>query len=133
MNFINKNAIYIILGLLSLITIFHLSILFKITPYTITWGGRLENDSEMYVFETISILTVGFLILNLLMKRGLIRFRFSKKVVSVVLWFYFVVFTLNTIANIFAVTFLEKSFALLTGLLAMLLLMIIKEKPKEQA
>jgi hypothetical protein len=133
MNFINKNAIYIILGLLSLITIFHLSILFKITPYTITWGGRLENDSEMYVFETISILTVGFLILNLLMKRGLIRFRFSKKVVSVVLWFYFVVFTLNTIANIFAVTFLEKSFALLTGLLAMLLLIIIQEKPKEQA
>jgi hypothetical protein len=87
----------------------------------------------MYVFETISILTVGFLILNLLMKRGLIRFRFSKKVVSVVLWFYFVVFTLNTIANIFAVTFLEKSFALLTGLLAMLLLIIIQEKPKEQA
>jgi hypothetical protein len=132
MNFINKNAIYIILGLLSLITIFHLSILFKITPFTITWGGRLENDSEMYVFETISILTVGFLMLTLLMKGGLIRFRFSKKVVSVVLWFYFVVFTLNTIANIFAVTFLEKSFALLTGLLAMLLLMIIKEKPKEQ-
>jgi hypothetical protein len=133
MNFINKNAIYIILGLLSLITIFHLSILFKITPYTITWGGRLENDSEMYVFETISILTVGFLMLTLLMKGGLIRFRFSKKVVNIVLWFYFVVFTLNTIANIFAVTFLEKSFALLTGLLAMLLLMIIQEKPKEQA
>ena len=133
MNFIYKNAIYILLGLLSLIVIFHLSILFKITPFTITWGGKLQTDSEMYVFETISILTVGFLILNLLMKRGLIRFRFSKKVVSVVLWFYFVVFTLNTIANIFAVTFLEKSFALLTGLLAMLLLIIIQEKPKEQA
>jgi hypothetical protein len=132
MNFINKNAIYLVLGLLSLIVIFHLSILFKITPFTITWGGRLKNDSEMYVFETISILTVGFLMLMLLMKRGLIRFRFSKKVVSVVLWFYFVVFTLNTIANIFAVTFLEKSFALLTGLLAMLLLMIIKEKPTER-
>ena len=133
MNFIYKNAIYILLGLLSLIVIFHLSILFKITPFTITWGGKLQTDSEMYVFETISILTVGFLILNLLVKRGLIRFRFSKKVVSVVLWFYFVVFTLNTIANIFAVTFLEKSFALLTGLLAMLLLIIIQEKPKEQA
>jgi hypothetical protein len=132
MNFINKNAIYIMLGLLSLIVIFHLSILFKITPFTITWGGRLKNDSEMYVFETISILTVGFLMLMLLMKRGLIRFRFTKKVVSIVLWFYFVVFTLNTIANIFAVTFLEKSFALLTGLLAMLLLMIIKEKPTER-
>jgi hypothetical protein len=133
MNFINKNAIYIILGLLSLITIFHLSILFKITPFTITWGGRLENDSEMYVFETISILTVGFLILTLLMKVRFIRFRFSNRAVKIVLWVYFVLFTLNTIANIFAVTFLEKSFALLTGLLAMLLLIIIQEKPQKQA
>jgi hypothetical protein len=42
-------------GLLVILILFHLSIIAKIIPYNITWGGRLTNDTEMYVFETISI------------------------------------------------------------------------------
>ncbi|MFM8834026.1 MAG: hypothetical protein ACKOEV_10420, partial [Cytophagales bacterium] len=35
--------------------VFHLLIVIKVIPYAITWGGRLKTDSEMYLFETVSI------------------------------------------------------------------------------
>lgn len=52
----SKTAIKIMLCLVVAILLFHSSIILKIVPYEITWGGRLKNDSEMYVFEIISIL-----------------------------------------------------------------------------
>ena len=44
------------LAIVATVSVFHLGILLKIIPYEITWGGRLKDDAEMYVFETISIL-----------------------------------------------------------------------------
>lgn len=41
----------------------------KVVPYELTWGGRLTNDCEMYVFETISVL-VNLLLFTLLMIKG---------------------------------------------------------------
>jgi hypothetical protein len=64
----SKLTIKIMLWLITIITLFHLAILTKIIPYEIIWGGRLENDSEMYVFETISIIFNIFLGLVLLIK-----------------------------------------------------------------
>jgi len=58
------------LGLLIAVLLFHLSIILKIIPYEITWGGRLKNDSEMYVFETISIVINLFLFLILTKDRN---------------------------------------------------------------
>ena len=29
--------------------------LLKVIPYDITWGGRLKTDSEMHIFELMSI------------------------------------------------------------------------------
>ncbi len=63
-----RTAIKIMLLLITTVTIFHFCIILKIIPYEITWGGRLKNDSEMYVFESLSILINTFLILTLLIK-----------------------------------------------------------------
>lgn len=63
-----KTAIRIMLWLLSAVMVFHLSIILKIVPYEITWGGRLKNESEMYVFETISLVINLSLFSALLMK-----------------------------------------------------------------
>jgi hypothetical protein len=52
----------------------------KIIPYNITWGGRLKNDREMYVFETFSILVNGFFILILLFKAGYVGSLLQTKV-----------------------------------------------------
>ena len=128
MNFISKYAIKAFLGLLLAVILFHICIILKIIPYDITWGGRLTNDAEMYVFETISILINVFLSWVLLMKGNLVKFKLSNKVVNGILWIFFAIFILNTIGNIFAKTFFEKFFALLTGLSALLIWNILKEK-----
>jgi len=96
------------------VIILHLLILLKILPYEIAWGGRLTSDSEMYVFETISIVIVLLFSFILLIKGQFIKAFLPLKVVNIILWIFLVLFTLNTIANIFAKTFFEKSFGLIT-------------------
>lgn len=130
MNLIFNNAIKIFLGLLIAIILFHLCIITKIIPYDITWGGRLTNDTEMYIFETISILINVFLSWVLLMKGNFVQHKFSNQVINTILWIFFAVFILNTIGNIFAKTLFEKQFAFLTGLFSFLLWIILMKNTK---
>ena len=127
MNFILNNSIKIFLGILFSVTLFHICVIVKIIPYTVAWGGILTNDKEMYVFESISILLNLFLSWILAMKGDLVKFKFSLKTINTILWIFFGVFILNTIGNIFAKTNFEKFFALLTGLLALLIWNILKQ------
>jgi len=123
-----KNTIKLFIGLLLIVTLFHLSIMVKIIPYNIAWGGRLTNDNEMYVFESISIFVNVFLSWILLMKGNFVKFKFSTRIVKIILWLFFVLFILNTVGNIFAKTNFEKYFTLLTGLFAILTWKILKQK-----
>ena len=116
------------LGLLAAVILFHIAIIAKVIPYNIAWGGRLQNDQEMYVFETMSILINAFLGLVLLMKANYIKFRFREKAINIILWIFLVLFVLNTIGNLFAKTNFEKSFAVLTFVFAILIWMILKSK-----
>lgn len=109
-----KKMIKALIIIYSIITVFHSCILLKIIPYDITWGGRLQNDQEMYVFETASIAINLFLIWILLMKGDFVTYKFPVKVIHIILWIFVVVFALNTVGNIFAKTILEKAFTLLT-------------------
>lgn len=128
MNELSKNALKIILGILSAVMVFHFCIIFKIIPYNITWGGRLQNDEEMYVFEAISILINLFLMLVLLMKEGYLKYKFSERTINIILWIFVFIFLLNTVGNIFAKTAFEKIFTGLTLLLAVLIWLIIRKK-----
>ena len=121
MNFILNNSIKIFLGLLTAVILFHICIIAKIIPYDIAWGGRLKNDTEMYVFEIISIFINVFLTWILLMEGNFIEFKFSSKTIHIILWVFFGLFVLNTIGNILAKTNLEKFFAVLTGRFAILI------------
>jgi hypothetical protein len=114
--------------LITAVTLFHLSIILKIIPYDITWGGRLQNYSQMYVFEIISITINIFLGLNLLIKGGYIKQLIPSRIVNLTLWIYFILFGLNTIGNIIAKTNFEKSFAVLTLVFSILILIILKSK-----
>lgn len=116
------------LGLLLAVVIFHLCIMTKIIPYEITWGGRLQNDIEMYVFETISVIINLFLGFVLLMKGGYIKHYFKQSIANIILCIFLILFILNTIGNIFAKTNFEKSFSLLTLVFAILILIILKNK-----
>jgi hypothetical protein len=130
MNFIYNNAIKLMIGLSLVAILFHIFIIIKIVPFDFTWGGRLQNDTEMYVFETISILINVFLSWVLLMKGSFVKYKFPSQVVNVILWIFFVMFILNTVGNIFAKTFFEQQFAFLTGFSSILLLIILKRNTK---
>lgn len=122
------NYIKVLVFLLSLVTIFHFCLVFKLIPYTIAWGGRLSNDTEMYRFETVSILVNLFLISILLIKGNYLKVRLNEKVINVILWIFFFLFILNTIGNVLAKTNFEKSFAVLTLILSLLIWKILKKK-----
>ena len=127
-----KKAIIILLALLGVVVLFHISILLKIVPYEIAWGGRLQSDSEMYVFETISIainLLLGFV---LLIKGGYVKELIPPRIVRVILWVFLVLFALNTFGNIIAATYVEKSFAVLTLAFSILIWIILKGKKATQ-
>ena len=127
---INNLSLKLFLGLLSAVIVFHLCIIVKIIPYTIAWGGRLHNDSEMYVFEFVSIGINLFLGFVLLMKGQYLKFYFKEKIVNLTLWFFFGLFVLNTIGNLFAKTTFEKFFSILTFLSAFLIWKVLKRKNK---
>jgi hypothetical protein len=123
-----NTQIKILLGLLFSVILFHICIIVKIIPYNIAWGGRLTNDNDMYVFESISIVINLFLSWLLLMKGEFVQFKFTNKTVNLILWIFFALFILNTVGNLFAKTNFEKLFALLTGLSAILIWNILKHK-----
>ena len=118
------------LGLLLTVTLFHFCIIAKIIPYNIAWGGRLQSDTEMYLFETVSILINLFLAGVLLMKGNYIKFQLREKSINMVLWTYLVIFILNTVGNVFAKTSFEKFFAVVTLLFAFLIWNILWKSRK---
>ena len=125
-----KLTIKILLWLIVAVTLFHLTILIKIIPYEITWGGKLKNDAEMYLFESISILTNLFLGYVLLIKGKFVSKLISTKVVNIILWVFLFIFGLNTLGYIFADTLFEKSLSLLTLVFTFLLWNILKKSKK---
>jgi hypothetical protein len=130
-----KANIYIrlMLLLLSLVTVFHLSIVVKLIPYDIAWGGRLKTDREMFIFEAISVFINLFLIFVLLIKGSYVKVQVNGKVINTVLWVFFIMFILNTIGNILAKTTFEKMFAVLTFLSAVFIWKILMKKEQPSA
>ena len=109
-----KLTINLLLWLIAMVVLFHLAILTKLIPYEVTWGGRLSDDSEMYMFEGVSIIIVVILGFTLLIKGEYILSSIPLKVVNTILWIFFAVFSLNTLGNIFSETIFEKSLSILT-------------------
>ena len=124
-------AIKTMLRLLVAVLLFHLSIMLKIIPYEITWGGRLSNDTEMYIFESISILINLFLFFILLIKGNYLTTLIPMKIVNIILWAFLFLFGLNTIGNIFAKTNFEKFFSLLTLVFTILVWIMLKKDKTE--
>lgn len=114
-------AIRLLLILNTAVLLFHICIVARICPYDIAWGGRLKSDPEMYVLETISILVNLIFSFVLLLRGRYIKPILSRKVVHVLLWIFFLIYSLNTIGNLFSVTAFEKYFAILTCLFAVLI------------
>jgi len=127
-----KTASNVLITLLTAVIFFHFCIVLKLFPYSIAWGGRLENDLQMYFFETFSILMNLVLIITLLLKNKTINHQFSDKIPDRILWFFISIFLLNTIGNLFAETNFEKYFAILTLLFALLIWLVVKRNKENK-
>lgn len=122
-----ERAIRVLISITVLSLLLHLLILVKIIPYEITWGGRLNNDNEMFVFESMSIGILTFFLLVLLQKGKQLKAFLSKRAIAIILWIYFALFALNTLGNLFAETRFEQSFAAVTFVCALLLWFINRD------
>ena len=126
-----QTAIQLILCLIGAVLLFHLTILTKVIPYEITWGGKLKNDAEIYVFEVISIIINIFLGSVVMIKGERLPAFIPMKVVNIILWAFLILFSLNTIGNIFSKTLIEKSLAIVTLFFSYLIFTILKNTRNE--
>lgn len=114
-------AMWAVIGINSIVIIFHALVLLRIIPFDIVWAGRLKSVEEMYVFESVSILINCLLIFIVLIKGSLIKSRIPIKIINGLLWFFVVLFALNTLGNLTSESNLETYIATpLTFILAIL-------------
>ena len=117
----------ILLGLIIAVILFHISVIIKVVPYDIAWGGQLQNDREMYGFEAVSIVINLLLGVIALIKAGYISFPYNRQIITGILWLFLVLFSINTVANLFSKTNLEKSFCILTLLFSVLICKVLNQ------
>ena len=105
---INKYLILKVMTILLLaVLLFHFSILFQFISYEVVWAGKIESLEEMRLFEGVSIFFNLTLLFVLFLKNKNLRDDKDNKVVNFVIWFFVVVFALNTIGNLFSKTLIE--------------------------
>ena len=110
---------------LSIFLIFHICVLLQIIPYSIVWGGRLKSKTEMYRFETNSIL-VNLIFIGIILEQAqLLTFGIPQKALTIMLWIMAALFLFNTLGNAVSKNKLEqKLFTPITLLLAILSLIL---------
>jgi hypothetical protein len=96
------------LALMSFIVVFHLLVLSGVIPYSVVWGGRLENVSQMHMFETASLIVNLAIIVVIAIKGGYLKPFLSKRTIAFILWALVILFSLNTIGNLLSKNSLEK-------------------------
>lgn len=124
-------AVNLLLLILGAIMIFHSLVLIQIIPYDIVWAGRLNSIAEMQRYETLSLIVNSFIILIVLIKVEFLNLKNFKKLATIFLWLFVILFGLNTIGNLMAKSQFEKVvFTPITFIMAILCFRIIKEGQK---
>lgn len=127
--FTPRLALRIVIGILSLVLLFHLTVMIGIVPYKAVWGSKLHSISQMLVYEWITILITGVIFLVYLIKAKVIKTFLPIAIVNFLLWIVFVFYTINTLLILASGTSLEKSvFTFLSFLMAVSTYRLAKEK-----
>lgn len=124
-----KNACNAIIFINVLAIIMHVLILFKVLPSDFVWGARLQNESQLVVFEIISITVQLVFILIVAMKAGYIFEGRFTRIVRAGIWLLFIVMVLNTVGNLASNSSFE-TFVMtpITAILAVLLFRLGAER-----
>ena len=122
-------ALRIALGLLTAVIVIHLVIIINIIPYEIVWAGKLKSPNEMYVYEGVSLLMIMVVFSTMLLKGKFIKHKVNDKILNGILWFFMLVFALNTVGKLMAESLFEKAvFTPLTLISAILIWIIVRKE-----
>ncbi|MBL0340852.1 MAG: hypothetical protein IPP71_07965 [Bacteroidetes bacterium] len=126
-------AVKFMMILIITVLVFHTLIITGIIPYSVVWGGKLKNADQMYLFETGSIVMNMLLLVFIAVKAHYVKIRIPSKIITGLLWSFVVLFSLNTVGNLFAETNAETFiFTPLTFITAVLIYRIVKEPTDEK-
>ncbi|MCB0636571.1 MAG: hypothetical protein KDC54_08120 [Lewinella sp.] len=104
-----KVALYGVLVILSLITVFHVLILIGVIPFDIVWGGRLTSREEMLRMESVSLL-LNLLMLGIVARRaGWLKWGPGPRIIRILFWVMAGLFALNTLGNLASTSDLERA------------------------
>lgn len=110
--------------------IFHGLILTGVVDYRFVWGGRLNSQQDMLVFESVSILLNGLFLWIILQRIGRVRIYLPLWLMRGLLVLMSLVFGLNTVGNLFAKELTERLiFTPLTLLLCVCSLVLLLHRP----
>ena len=127
-----KTAILASLFILGMLAIFHtaivIGILFDYVPIDFLWGGQIKTETQLLNFEIVSLLTTFIFVFLLFIRSKWLNLPKLLGVTRVSMWVLFILFSLNTIGNVLAINTLERMFAIVSGVLALLFLRIAIEK-----
>lgn len=126
-----KTALKLMIGLLSIVLVFHFCVLFEIISYKLVWAGKINTLDEMRVFETVSIFINTLLIAILYIKSKNIKNNVSNKAVNIIIWIFVFLFALNTVGNLFAKNVIEQTLGTALTFISSLLCWIIVKKNKK--
>lgn|SRR5574344_24086 len=106
-----------------------LLIIFKVLPYDIVMGGKLESYKQAVSMITVNIFILVLLVFCILIDTELIKKVKLMKICNIVIIFFTVYFSFNFILNCLGKTWFEKIGAnLLTVILIICLVNIIKRR-----
>jgi hypothetical protein len=126
-----RTSVFILLGISFVAVCYHLAILMGLVSFEAAWGGRLKNREEMLVFEGFSLMIQSILVIVLLTKVQLLQFPLPEKWINFILWFFVIVFGLNTLGNLFAIHPWERFIATPLTLISAILLWRVLRTKKE--
>jgi hypothetical protein len=105
---LKRRVVLALIVLLSAAILFHLLVLVGVVPHDIVWGGRLESEALVPVFEGVS-LSLNALFLGVsLIEAGYLPFTFNTRVSRGVFVTMGVIFTANTVGNLLSRNAIEQ-------------------------
>ena len=113
----------------SLLIIFHLSVLLRIAPYDIVWGGRIDNVTSMLIYEGTAVIILLLFIVIIALKTHSVKTKRLNTAAGYAVWIVFGYFILGIAGNIASASYLEKViFTPVTIALALLTFRLAIEK-----
>jgi hypothetical protein len=117
--------------LLSFVMVFHLLVIIGIIPFSIVWGGRLKDASQMRIFEIFSIITNSIFLSVIGVKAGILKWKIKPLLIKIGLYLMSFMFMLNTLGNLMSKNTFEKVvFTPLTLISAFLCLLLAIDNGK---